>query len=290
VHGIELLDGAASGGSRSFRGLAHVTGGSYWAVHEVDDVVDAVALCLGGLMSLTAMSVKIHVQAKNGVTISSVESGSHQSQVDSQGQSCVVTLNNLYAGEVKNLIIRVTVPEEKHILMTVDGHYYENPRVRISLDPWLVLVQRTTARSKTKVSHVGSHLPLWTGPCPDEVEAELARLRVVRGVDGLATSESRQGRELGKLLRRIERTKKKLTTPTLLSIIERELTQMLNLSYNQKGRNDDRSPYRRLWLWSHKCQRETTKAASPSTAGVFRTSKMVRMLQKAQHNAEYHES
>lgn len=263
--------------------LADVTHGTYSFVHE-NKFVDAMAQLLAGLTTVAATEIQINIQAQEGVEISSVESGGHSYTIKPDGHSCTVKVDYLYAGEEKNFIVRLRVPQGAKQLMTVDGHfkYAMGRRAAIS-------ITGTTGVFVQRLLEGGGSSNKLDSMCP-EVEAELTRLRIVEDVDHcrtLVTNKSIDsvGDNLLALLQdmKLQADAKPGAPERWWFSIGKDLGKMLELADTYQNMEMSMYPYMLSWLSSHRWQRATTKG-SPSCSEAFQTDEMAKAVQNAANN------
>nr|XP_051222155.1 uncharacterized protein LOC127340448 [Lolium perenne] len=186
---------SASHQPETMRYISDCTSGVYSYVNtKLENIKDAFAQSIGGLTSVTAIDVKIKLQTNEGVSISSIESGSYRQSISADKQVGTIEINDLYAGEKKNFIVFLSIPEGKEKLITIGGTYRN---VKISKNDIIqfgeseVVVKRPKANTPSReVLH-------------PEVAAELARLELVEAVSAMATLPQQDNGELQSLWDRI---------------------------------------------------------------------------------------
>ncbi|WVZ95283.1 LOW QUALITY PROTEIN: hypothetical protein U9M48_041068 [Paspalum notatum var. saurae] len=116
VHAFVL--GAGGHGSAAMHSISEATGGTFSFVEDHAGVQDAVAQCVGGLLSVTAQGVFIDVERWfPDVRIRAIKSGCYKSRITSQ--SCDssegwVSVGELYAGEERRFLFFLDVPSLDH--------------------------------------------------------------------------------------------------------------------------------------------------------------------------------
>ncbi|OEL21155.1 putative receptor-like protein kinase [Dichanthelium oligosanthes] len=243
--------------------IADQTSGVYSYV--VQDIDTALAQCIGGLTSLTAMDVEVKLEAFEGVAISSIDSGGHKATINlDDRRSGTILVHDLYAGEKKNFIVWLSIPEETKLLMALSG-CYRNPKIRkeatIELDSSVVAVLRTTATASSDEV-----------VCP-EVAAELVRLRLLKCVSDMRKKNRFSLPELQEHWETIRCSQDCRTAPesTMLGL-SRDVEEMKQGFYNRNP-----VPFLYSWMSSHLWQRANIKH-SPPKSGAFRTTEMEDML------------
>ncbi|CAN6380687.1 unnamed protein product [Urochloa humidicola] len=88
-------------------------------------IMDSFALCLGGLKTVVASDVKIDLAVQDpNVSITTIDAGGYGRKVTNGGRSGEISIPVLYAGEVKDFIVHLTVPshgKSEQDLLRVDG-------------------------------------------------------------------------------------------------------------------------------------------------------------------------
>jgi hypothetical protein len=104
--------------------LSDKTSGVYSYVNnDLAKIKEAFAQSIGGLTSVIARNLEIEVQTHEDVTISSIECGSYFHEITSGNQVGKIRINDLCAGETKNFIVFLEIPEGKGNHLSVNGSY-----------------------------------------------------------------------------------------------------------------------------------------------------------------------
>ncbi|CAM0958173.1 unnamed protein product [Alopecurus aequalis] len=158
---------------REMKYLADMTSGTYSYIDLDTDIKYALALFLTGLTSAVATCIKITLQVHEEVTISSIKSGGSSNFVSLDKRSGTIDIYNIYAGEQKNFMVTLIVPQdkEKQKLMTVGGRY-QNLNARKELASMDVIVLR---------SRRGHYLPDELVIHP-KVAAEILWIQYMKGI------------------------------------------------------------------------------------------------------------
>lgn len=93
--------------------IAQESRGTYSFINEnLASITSAFAVCLGGLKSVVAVDERISLVAPKhgGVQLKSIDSGGYGSHISGDGASGEIVIGAMYAGEVKNFIVRLHVP------------------------------------------------------------------------------------------------------------------------------------------------------------------------------------
>lgn len=111
-HNSDLLDGLAKAG-----------GGSYYFMETVDAIPEAFADCMGGLMSVLAQNIKVHIEVadpSSGITINEVMTSFDKKSTNLKS---TVIVGDIFSEEQKDLLIDLRLPasqagvtEEQHLL------------------------------------------------------------------------------------------------------------------------------------------------------------------------------
>lgn len=88
--------------------IAECGSGSYYFINTPDDIPAAFADALGGILSVAAQNVIVRIVPVNGARVTSVRSG-FTTTPDGNG-GYVLRLPDMYAEEVKDLVISVAMP------------------------------------------------------------------------------------------------------------------------------------------------------------------------------------
>jgi hypothetical protein len=142
---------------------AEITSGTYtvipdYSVHHMDNI----------LALLCALSVRITLQADEGITISSVTPGRYGNLVSSNKQSATVYLHNIYAGQQKSCVVYLTVPQGKEKLLTIGGKYLCRDKL-VTVDVAVLRPRRRKCLPDEVVIH-------------PKVVSELLRIRLMEGI------------------------------------------------------------------------------------------------------------
>ncbi|KAL6206338.1 hypothetical protein ACLB2K_023586 [Fragaria x ananassa] len=96
---------------KTMHAISDASGGTFSYIESVGMIQDGFALCIGGLLSVVAQEVRLTIQsASGGVKIVSIPSGRHVNEVSDEGQQGVVHVGNMYAEEVKQFLVYLSVP------------------------------------------------------------------------------------------------------------------------------------------------------------------------------------
>jgi hypothetical protein len=237
--------------------ISEKTSGVYsYVTKDLDKIKDAFAQYIGGVTSVAAIDLEIKVQTHQGVRISSIESGSYFHEITSGNKVGTIKINDLCAGETKNFIVFLTIPEGNGNLITVTGSYKNRKNDTIQLGKSKVVVKQPT--TSTAAVH-------------PEVAGEIARLRLVNDVMNMAT--------------RRQFSKNRLQG--LWDNAPRQAFSDLGKGVSAMQSEDEVKPFMFSWLTSQQRQRATTKG-SPSEFGDFQTPAMKNMLRIVDNELSYY--
>ncbi|XP_047043160.1 receptor like protein kinase S.2-like [Lolium rigidum] len=233
--------------------IADKTSGTYSFLNQLDmyEMKDALELFLTSIRKVTATTVKITLEAREGVTISSIESGGYSNHVSSDKRSGEIYTHDIYAGERKNFVVYLDVAEGEENLMTI-GCQYQSLDMRRELAATDVSVLRP--RQECSAGELVIHR---------EVALELARIRLAKGLSALIA----HGRRLTLYdMEQLWDDRVSLsmeghgTHSETLSDLGKDMAEITKYTSYQY-RNPKKVPYIQSWLSSHKWQRATTKGS-----------------------------
>nr|WDY61369.1 WTK6-vWA [Triticum aestivum]WDY61370.1 WTK6-vWA [Triticum aestivum] len=223
--------------------IADRTRGTYSFVHyDTNAMNDAFELFMSGITKIAATSVKITLNAHDGVSISSIYSGGYNNHVSSDKLSGEIDIDNMYAGERKNFIVYLTVAEgSDNKFMTVGGRYRSFIADRELADTDVLVLRPSSA---SLLGNPGIH---------HEVAAELMRIQLLKGV----ITMGRNPDSLEQLWAHVKCSEEGVSAPeeTLLELGNDVAEITRAITYNSSP------PYMMSWLTCHLWQRATTKGA-----------------------------
>jgi hypothetical protein len=188
---------------RVVKHVAEMTSGTYTVVPNYSDSHMHHILPL-----LFPLSVRVTLQADEGVTISSITLGRYGNLVNSNKQSATVYLHDIYAGQQKTFVVYLTVPQGNEKLLTIGGKYLYCRDKLVTID---VVVLRP--RRKCLPDEVVIH---------PKVVAELLRIRLMEGI-------AKGNQDLRLLLNEIKNSDEGSAAPEeIMSDIEEEVAEMTN--------------------------------------------------------------
>lgn len=223
--------------------IADRTRGTYSFVHyDVNEMKNAFELFITGLTKISATSVKITLRANEGVFISSIYSGGYGSRVTSDKQSGEIDVDNMYAGERKNFIVYLKVPEgNTNKLLTIGGRYQS------------FMARRKLADTDVSVLRPSSACLPGNPAIHREVAAELVRIRLRKGV----VTMKRDPDALEHLWVEVKCSEEGGSAPEeTLSELGNDVAEIKRVITHNRS-----PPYMMSWLTCHQWQRATTKGA-----------------------------
>ncbi|XP_010504301.1 PREDICTED: uncharacterized protein LOC104781346 isoform X1 [Camelina sativa] len=97
--------------------VSELSGGTFSFIESESVIQDALAQCIGGLLSVAVQELRVEIEGVcPNVRISSIKTGSYSSLVTDDGHSGLVELGDLYADEERDFLVSVNIPVEE------DGH------------------------------------------------------------------------------------------------------------------------------------------------------------------------
>jgi hypothetical protein len=88
--------------------LASDSNGLYYFIEHPEDISQSFTDCLGGIVGTCAQEANLDLTAVNGTLLSEVNC--LNVQYSDGDQHCKISLGNLYAGETKDLLVRLRIP------------------------------------------------------------------------------------------------------------------------------------------------------------------------------------
>ncbi|XP_037474059.1 uncharacterized protein LOC119350232 [Triticum dicoccoides] len=223
--------------------IAEMTSGTYSFVNQSIEIKDALMLFITGLTSVAAISINITLRTNEGITISSIESGSYTHQVKSDNQSGMIEVDSIYAGERKDFIVYLRVAEGKKDLMNIGGRYMSHNTVK--------------HLANTTVYVLRPHLECAPGDLAIhcDVAAELMRIQLEKGISAMQ-EQGPSGAVLQQLWDEIMDSDVPKETLSALSMDVSEMKRGIEHpeEYRKSG-----LPYTLSWLSSHNWKRATIK-------------------------------
>lgn len=254
VHIFDLKYPHGSGNHKVASYIADRNSGTYSMVeleHDMKNAAAAMELFIGGITKVAAMSIDIAFTAHDGASISSIDSGGYCSHVNSEGHSGEIHINDIYAGETKNFIVKIMKPVKgKEKLMTISGRYRSLNASKMLLADTDVFVLGSECSPENLAMH-------------SEVATELMRLQFVKGISSILqlqaqlTIDNMDSDTMESLWSTVRGSKwGKRASKEALYVIDKEKEEIL-----KQG-----SPYLLSWLSCHKWQRATSKGTCYDSA------------------------
>lgn len=108
--------------------ISDVSGGTFSFIQDENIIQDAFARCIGGLLSVVAQRLRLTMTSmSSGVVISLVSSGKYSHEISSSGESGVINVGDIYAGEEKDFLVQLSVP----IFVAVEDKGEINPTTQL---------------------------------------------------------------------------------------------------------------------------------------------------------------
>lgn len=97
--------------------VSETSGGTFSFIESESVIQDALAQCIGGLLSVAVQELRVEIEGVSpNVRLSSIKAGSYSSLVTGDGHSGLVDLGDLYADEERDFLVSINIPVEE------DGH------------------------------------------------------------------------------------------------------------------------------------------------------------------------
>ncbi|GJN36899.1 hypothetical protein PR202_gb25836 [Eleusine coracana subsp. coracana] len=270
--------------------IAQASQGTYSFINDnlVDSITSALAVCLGGLKTIVAAHthVKLSAAEQGGVEIKSIESGGYRKHVSSDRSWGEIVLDVLYAGEVKNFIVRLHVPavsstcvidHHRQVLLTVaaEGSLYSHATGVQAEDAVVLHIQRPKV-----VADAGRQDPSPT-VVSRIVQFELVELMskfLHKELDVITTADlgSQIERKWVKFSER-----HKFWSGVDLGVLDTDISAMVSSLRSGAGVG-----YIYSWVSSYLMQRATTMGSADMVVPEFFTSSMRFMLKEAREFQE----
>uniref|UniRef100_A0A0E0MI89 VWFA domain-containing protein n=1 Tax=Oryza punctata TaxID=4537 RepID=A0A0E0MI89_ORYPU len=308
VHAFGL---GASHDAAALRLIAQRSQGTYSFLDDgnVDKVAGALALCLGGLKSVTAVGARVVLKAASGsgVRIDRISSGGYASSISQVDRaSGEIAIGALYAGEVKSFVVHLDVPAAPPLeaLRTVEGVCCDQQQLLVaSLDGQLYTSGVVDVDDAAPGGPIQDVLVVERPPAAvlPKVPAAIVvnhifQFRVLEMVDSFISDEILRrtpvtGRkdvdvDLGtKLLARWEKfvLEHQFWVGLDLGSLDGEITAVANSLRKQHvvGVSSSTAAYIFSWMSSYKMQRPTAMGSPAKVVGVFVTLEVHLTLQVA---------
>ncbi|KAL6561877.1 hypothetical protein OROGR_002884 [Orobanche gracilis] len=273
--------------SFALHAISDASGGTFSFIESLGLVQDALARCIGGLLSVVAHELQLMVTSTLG--IGSIFSGRYTSEVSEDRLQGVITIGDLYADEEKEFLVYVPVPVccpiteglEKTPLLKIACSYRDITKNTVELEGEGVDIRRPET-----LSPEDTVLSL-------EVDRQKVRLSVVKAI-----AEAKEMAELGNLNRAealLMNTTSALCASSsaqagdsLCSYLEAELSEIRRRMEDMDTYVHTGRAYVLSGLSSHSSQRPTTRSSSSGPVG-YDTPSMVTMVSRSQTlSAEYY--
>jgi len=117
--------------SELLNGIAKAANGSYYFMRTTDSIMEAFADCMGGLMSVVAQNIKMHVEVADNASDVSIHDifTSFDKTVVTPGKRYKVAIGDIFSEEQKDLLLDLKLPacdnpDEEQVLIKVHVKYF----------------------------------------------------------------------------------------------------------------------------------------------------------------------
>ncbi|CAL9236124.1 unnamed protein product [Arabidopsis halleri] len=94
--------------------VSETSGGTFSFIESESVIQDALAQCIGGLLSVAVQELRLEIDGMcSDVHLSSIKAGSYVSLVTGDGRSGCVDIGDLYADEERDFLISINIPAQK---------------------------------------------------------------------------------------------------------------------------------------------------------------------------------
>ncbi|KAG8073412.1 hypothetical protein GUJ93_ZPchr0006g40840 [Zizania palustris] len=267
--------------SAAMHAVAEISNGTFSFIDDEGSIQDGFAQCMGGLLSVVVKDMRLSIECVDeGVSLTSLKSGSYASQVAGNGRSGSVDIGDLYADEERGFLVTLHVPAAhgQTVLIKPRCAYLDAVGMEsMQLHGEEVIIQRP--------AYCGE------GDCSmsPEVEREWHRVRATE--DMSAAQSAAEGGAFSEAVSILEGRRRVLESQAARDPDNRYLALVKELREMQ-GRVESRQRYEEsgrafmlAGMSSHSWQRATARGDStePSTiVHTYQTPSMVDMLQRSQ--------
>uniref|UniRef100_A0A0D9VPE3 RING-type domain-containing protein n=1 Tax=Leersia perrieri TaxID=77586 RepID=A0A0D9VPE3_9ORYZ len=265
--------------SAAMHAIAETSNGTFSFIDAEGSIQDGFAQCMGGLLSVVVKDLRLCIECiDEGVSLTSIKSGSYASQVGGNERSGSVDIGDLYADEERGFLITLHVPAAhgqtvliKPRCTYLDAITMEN----IQLHGEEVTIQRTAFRVDCKMS--------------PEVEREWHRIQTTEDMSAArSAAEDGSFAQAVSILegrRRILELHAAHSSDSQFSALIKELREMQDRVESQQRYEESGRAYMLSGLSSHSWQRATARGDSTELTTLmhtYQTPSMVDMLQRSQ--------
>uniref|UniRef100_A0A1J3DY52 Uncharacterized protein n=1 Tax=Noccaea caerulescens TaxID=107243 RepID=A0A1J3DY52_NOCCA len=94
--------------------VSETSGGTFSFIESESVIQDALAQCIGGLLSVAVQELRLEIDGMcSDVHLSSIKAGSYRSLVAGDGRSGCVDIGDLYADEERDFLISIKIPAQR---------------------------------------------------------------------------------------------------------------------------------------------------------------------------------
>jgi hypothetical protein len=91
------------------KGIADQGSGSYFYIQNTDNIPEAFADCLGGLLSVCGQNISLKFEAQNGTTIKQIITRFKTNTI-TPGQQIEISIGDIQSDENKDILVSATIP------------------------------------------------------------------------------------------------------------------------------------------------------------------------------------
>ncbi|KAL6843109.1 hypothetical protein ACP4OV_026822 [Aristida adscensionis] len=287
-HPVHTFGLGADHDPEALRAIAEATrGGTYSFVddEDLDGAAGALAVCLGGLKTAVAVDARVRLRAaeRSGVRIRSIEAGGHRSELADDRTQGAVVVGALYAGEVKNFIVRLHVPA-----VDAAGFGYHQQLLDLSVDEGEHNFHAAAVDGNVLSVHRAPAIDYAGRQASPAVVNHIVRFQLVELVSRFVLEELDRAvvldHDLGSRLQVMwERFKDdhRFWVGVELARLDRDMGAMASSLRRRRRGGAAAVAYIYSWVSSYQTQRATTMGSPDKAADEFLTPEMRRMLKEA---------
>ncbi|XP_024003756.1 uncharacterized protein LOC112081448 [Eutrema salsugineum] len=94
--------------------VSETSGGTFSFIESESVIQDALAQCIGGLLSVAVQELRLEIDGMcTDVHLSSIKAGSYPSLVNGDGRSGCVEIGDLYADEERDFLVSINIPAQR---------------------------------------------------------------------------------------------------------------------------------------------------------------------------------
>ncbi|KAB8090139.1 hypothetical protein EE612_015231 [Oryza sativa] len=265
--------------SAAMHAIAETSNGTFSFIDAEGSIQDAFAQCMGGLLSVVVKDMRLCIECiDEGVSLTSIKSGSYASQVAGNERSGLVDIGDLYADEERGFLVTLHVPAAhgQTVLIKPKCTYLDAITMEnVQLDGEEVIIQR----------------PAYCVDCTMSPEVEREWHRVQATEDMSAARSAAEDGSFSQAVSILESRRRILelhaahsSDSQFLALIK-ELREMQDRVESRQRYEESGRAYMLSGLSSHSWQRATARGDSTELTtliNTYQTPSMVDMLQRSQ--------